>query len=245
MSRARQTLSALMVVIGVAIIVTTLARGGGPLAQGLLFGTLFVLAILSIVSLVLRFRRSTGIERRQMKLFVFAGVLVVAFPLIGETALEKVLPATDVLFAVAVAMPPVAIGVAVLRYRLYDIDRLISRSVTYGLLTAVLLGVYVGAVTALTAVTATAAGNSPIAVAAATLLAAAAFQPARRRIQAIVDRRFNRAAYDAARTMDDFRTQLRDEVDLVAIHDRVAGVLDSTVQPTHRTLWLRPVEHRQ
>ena len=204
-----------------------------------LFFTLLALGLCALVSLALRFRRSRDLERQQLKLFLFSGVLMVVLPIGEEMGLERLLPETNLFFAVAIGLPPVAIGVAVLRYRLYDIDRLISRTLSYALLTGLLLALYLGAVTALTAVTAPVTGDSPLAVAAATLLAAAAFGPARRRIQAIVDRRFNRARYDAARTVEAYRGSLRDHVEIAALTTELLGAVDKTVQPIKTVLWLR------
>jgi hypothetical protein len=203
------------------------------------FAVVLGLAVCAIVSLVLRFRRSRGIERQQMKMFVFAGALTVALPVIDAVGLSRFLPESNALFAIAISLPPLAVGVAVLRYRLYEIDRLISRTLTYALLTAVLLALYLAAVTALTAVTAPITKESPVAVAAATLLAAAAFGPARRRIQRIVDRRFNRGSYDAARTLEQFRAHLRDELDLESISTSVQTAMNGTVEPARSLVWLR------
>jgi hypothetical protein len=206
-----------------------------------LLGGLLAMAACAVVSLVVRFRRSRGVERQQMKLFVFACTLMAAQMLLSDPLLEKVLPqgVESALFALAIALPPVSIGLAVLRYRLYDIDRLISRSVSYALLTAVLLGLYLGAVTVMSAVGAGVAGQSPAGVAVATLLAAAAFGPARRRIQSLVDRRFNRDRYDAERIVGGYRQRLRDEVELQKVTDELVTAVRSTVQPTAATLWLR------
>jgi hypothetical protein len=137
---------------------------------------------------------------------------------------------------------PVALGIAVLRYRLYDIDRLINRTLVYGLLTAVLGGVYAGVVLVLGQLL----GQelSSLAVAGATLAAAALFQPARRRIQQAVDRRFNRRKYDAARTVEAFSARLRDEVDLDTLSAELLAVVDQTMEPTRASLWLRPSDKR-
>ena len=136
---------------------------------------------------------------------------------------------------------PVATGIAVVRYRLYDIDRLINRTLVYGLLTALLGAVYAGTVLVLGQVFGGVGGNPPSwAVAGATLAVAALFQPARRRIQAVVDRRFNRRRYDAARTVDGFSARLRDEVDLDTLSAELLAVVDQTMQPTTASVWLRP-----
>ncbi|HEV2920452.1 MAG TPA: hypothetical protein VG673_14585, partial [Actinomycetota bacterium] len=138
---------------------------------------------------------------------------------------------------VYIAIVPVAIGAAILRYRLYDLDRIISRTLAYGLLTILLALGYAAVV--LVAGRLLPRGSS-LAVAAATLAVAAAFQPARRRIQAAVDRRFNRHRYDAARTIDAFSARLRGQVDLDTLSAELLAVVDQTVQPTAAGLWLRP-----
>jgi hypothetical protein len=128
------------------------------------------------------------------------------------------------------------VAVAVLRYRLWDLDRLVSRTVTYALVTALLIVPYLLVVPAASRL---AAGSGSLAVAAATLAVAALFQPLRRRVQDLVDRRFNRRRYDAARTLDRFAARLRDQVDLDALHGELLGVVDQTMQPTRASLWLR------
>jgi hypothetical protein len=140
-------------------------------------------------------------------------------------------------FGIMFACVPAAALCAVLRYRLWDLDRLISRTVAYALVTALLLIPYL---LILPAADRLAGGAGSLAVAAATLVAAAAFSPLRRRVQSLVDRRFNRRRYDAARTVDAFATRLRDQVDLDALHTELLGVVHQTMQPTRATLWLRP-----
>jgi hypothetical protein len=134
---------------------------------------------------------------------------------------------------------PVSVAVAVFKYRLYDIDRLINRTLVYGLLTALLIGVYAGLVFLLGGLLDPATGDSALAVAASTLAVAALFQPARRRVQELVDRRFNRRRYDAARTLERFSGRLRDQVDLDTLSAELLGVVDHTVQPASASLWLR------
>ena len=207
-----------------------------------LFYPLFVAAVASVA---VRFRRAQGVERQQLKWFVYATVGVVVGFALGSGILEVVADPNellvDLLFSVPVIGWPVALGIAILRYRLYDIDRLINRTLVYGLLTALLAGVYAGAVLVLGQVFGGVGGDPPSwAVAGATLAVAALFQPARRRIQAVVDRRFNRRKYDAARTVDAFRARLRDELDLDALSTELLGVVDQTMQPTRSSLWLRP-----
>ncbi len=205
---------------------------------------LLVVTILAAASMVVRFRRARGEERQQLKWFTSAPVLsVLVWLLLIVTGVADRLPAAlgiPVLLVWLVAVPA-AIGVAMLRYRLYDIDRLINRTVVYGLLTALLGGGYAGLVLMLGQLF---GRSSSVAVAAATLTVAAAFQPARRRIQAAVDRRFNRRRYDAARTIAAFSARLREEIDLDSLSAELLGVVDQTMEPTNATLWLRPSPDR-
>ena len=190
------------------------------------------------VCVVLRFRSSRGVQRQQLR-WVAAGAAgaVVGLVLSVPGALGLLPSATSHLTYVALLCPPVAIAVAVLRYRLWDLDRLISRTVTYALITALLVLPYLLIVPAATRL---AEGAGSLAVAAATLAAAAAFQPLRRRVQALVDRRFNRRRYDAARTLEGFAARLRDQVDLDALHAELLAAVEQTMQPTRASLWLRP-----
>jgi hypothetical protein len=197
----------------------------------------FVCILAAAVCVVLRFRASRGTERQQLR-WVAAGAIVAAagpvvlLPL--EALVFDVVPnafAVPLLFA-----PPLAIAVAVLRYRLWDLDRLVSRTVTYALVTALLVVPYL---LILPATTRLAAGSGSLAVAAATLAVAALFQPLRRRVQRLVDRRFNRPRYDAARSVEGFATRLRHQVDLDALHGELLAVVDQTMQPTRAWLWLR------
>jgi hypothetical protein len=211
------------------------ANQTGPLAAIVTSLSLFLVAA-AVISLVVRFRRSQGVERQQLKWFTYAGALVLLTPL-GSLFF----PSLGNRFFVVVIALPVAVGIAILRYRLYDIDRLINRTLVYGLLTALLAGVYAGAVLILGQMFGGVSGDPPTwAVAGATLTVAALFQPARRRIQAVVDRRFNRRKYDTAKTVEAFSARLRDEVDLDALTAELLVVVDQTMQPTRASLWLRP-----
>jgi hypothetical protein len=199
----------------------------------LLPGQLLLLAT-ALVSVALRLRQARGEERQQVKWFVYTVVTVIVLFIGGI-----------VVFGAGVLFPlfgliPVSVAVAVFRYRLYDIDRLINRTLVYGLLTAVLVGVYAGLVFLLGRLLDPATGDSALAVAASTLAVAALFQPARRRLQELVDRRFNRRRYDAARTVERFSGRLRDQVDLDTLSTELLGVVDQTVQPVSASLWLRP-----
>jgi hypothetical protein len=211
------------------------------LAASTAFLLLGVLGLASVASLVVRFRRARGEERQQLKWFTY-GAAVLAL-LLAVSAASQTLSGRvpDLVVAAALAAPPLAIGVAVLRYRLYDIDRIINRTLVYGALTVLLAVVYVGIVLTLGQLFGGLGEDPPSwAVAAATLAVAALFQPARRRIQQAVDRRFNRRKYDAAKTVEAFSARLRDEVDLDVLAAELLAVADQTMQPTTAALWLRP-----
>jgi hypothetical protein len=199
----------------------------------LLGGQLLVLAV-ALLSLVLRLRRARGEERQQVKWFVYTVVTVIVLFIAGIVVLGA-----GYLFPLF-GLVPVSVAVAVFKYRLYEIDRLINRTLVYGLLTGLLVGVYAGLVFLLGRLLDPATGDSALAVAASTLAVAALFQPARRRLQAVVDRRFNRRRYDAARTVERFSDLLRDHVDLDTLSAELLTVVDRTVQPASASLWLRP-----
>ena len=201
------------------------------------WGVLFACIPVAAVSLVLRFRASRGTERQQLRWVAAGATGAAAGPALLLPLQALGLGPTDA-FAIPLLLSlPVAIAVAVLRYRLWDLDRLVSRTVTYAAVTAVVL---IPDLLVLPAATHLAGGSGSLAVAAATLAAAALFQPLRRRIQDLVDRRYNRRRHDAARTLEVFATRLRDQVDLGALHTELLGVVDQTMQPTHAWLWLRP-----
>ncbi len=194
--------------------------------------------LLSVASLVLRFRRSRGEERQQLKWFVYAGVLIV-----GALFVPLLVPgaASSVLQLLVMPLLPVAVGVAIMRYRLYEIDLLINRTLVYGALTATLVLVYLISVVLLQLAFRILTGQeSQLAIVASTLAIAALFNPLRRRVQAFVDRRFYRHKYDAAKTLQAFSAKLRDETDLDALRDDLVGVVRETMQPAHVSLWLRP-----
>jgi hypothetical protein len=204
-----------------------------------LIGLLVVCTGAGVLSLVLRFRRSQGVERQQLKWFTYASALVFLVLALGQLVGEAAV--FDVLLGIGFALVPVAAGIAILRYRLYDIDRLINRTLVYGLLTAVLGGGYAGAVLVLGQLFGGVTGDPPSwAVAGATLAVAALFQPARRRIQAVVDRRFNRRKYNTATTIQAYSTRLRDQIDLDTLSTELLAVVDQTMEPTRVSLWLRP-----
>ena len=189
-------------------------------------------------SLVVRFRRAQGVERQQLRWVALAAALMLlAVPIVlAPVALESPI-LVDWASAVWVAVLPVAVGAAILRYRLYDLDRIISRTVAYGLLTLLLGGGYALVVLGLGQLL---GRESPLVVAAATLAVAALFQPARRRVQAVVDRRFNRRRHDTTRIIEGFGARLRHQVDLDTLTADLLAVVDQTMQPTQASLWLRP-----
>jgi hypothetical protein len=187
----------------------------------------------ALICMVLRFRAARGAERQQLR-WVAVGAAVAVLVLLPVPGRE-LLP--GFLTAVAVLAVPVSVAVAVLRYRLWDLDRLVSRTITYVLVTVLLAVPYL---LILPVAARVAEGAGSLAVAAATLAAAALFQPLRRRIQDLVDRRFNRRRYDAARTVEAFAARLRDQVDLDTLEAELLAVVDQTVAPTRASLWLRP-----
>jgi len=204
-----------------------------------------VLILAVLASVVVRFRRARGEERQQLKWFTFVVAADLVFiPGVGGVA-EQVAPVLGelVIFPVGVSMIPIAIGVAVLKYRLYDIDRVINRTLVYGLLTVLLGAVYTAGVFGLGQLLNPVTGESALAVATSTLAVAALFQPARRRVQAVVDRRFNRRRYDAAKTIEAFSTRLRDQLDLDTLSTELLAIVDQTTEPTQVSLWLRPSPH--
>jgi hypothetical protein len=191
-----------------------------------------------VVSLVLRFYRSRGEERLQLKWFAYAATLGFLAILLGGEG-----PVATLVWTVAPLSLPVSAGVAILRYRLYDIDVIINRTLVYGSLTAMLALVYFGGVTATQAIFRTLTGQQEqpqLAIVVSTLIIAALFNPLRRHIQAFIDRRFYRRKYDARKTLETFSAQLRNETDLEALSNDLVGVVRETMQPAHASLWLRP-----
>lgn len=209
------------------------------------------LFVVSAASLVVRYRRARGVERQQLKWLayaalllavVFVGTAVIFFsPLRAHDPGAPIPPAVfgGIPFILALAAIPVAVGVAILRYRLYDIDVLINRTLVYGAVTALLASTYFGAVVLIQTALRPFTAGSELAVAGSTLLVVALFQPLRRRVQDTVDRRFYRSRYDAARTLDAFSARLRDQVDLDSFSRELIDVARDTVQPAHAWLWLR------
>ncbi|MFL6106345.1 MAG: hypothetical protein ACJ72L_05230 [Marmoricola sp.] len=195
----------------------------------------------SSASLVVRYRRSRGVEREQLKWLALAGT-VVTVTIIVVMPLYDVLGSgtSNALIMLAVIGLPLAAGIAILRYRLYDIDLVINRTLVYGTLTALLAGVYLGSVLILQLALEKVTQGSGLAVAVSTLATAALVRPARTRIQSVVDRRFFRRRYDAARTLSEFGARLRDQVDLDALQHDLRAVVVETMQPAHVSLWTTP-----
>jgi hypothetical protein len=213
-------------------------------------GILPIAVLVTISSMIVRFRRSSGRERLQLKWVAYTAALTAASFLVSFMLPEPV-PQTlqDAVFFLGVAAfaaIPVAAGVAILRHRLYDIDVLINRTLVYGSLTLSLTAVYVGAVVSLQRLFRALTGQeSQLAVVASTLMIAALFGPLRRRVQGFIDRRFYRRKYDAAKTLEAFSTRLRDETDLETLNRDLVGVVSETVQPAHARLWLRDAKEER
>jgi hypothetical protein len=223
----------------------------GPIVPPGAAGVAFIVAmvaiypalVLAVVSLIVRYRRAGDEERQQLKWLLYALTVLVSGPvyfLVTQTG-----PGADgavvgeVLTIAGMLGVPVAIGIAITKHRLYEIDRVISRTVVYAVISALLVAVYAGGVFLLTPVVAGMGGGSELAVAASTLAVAAAFGPVRRRVQDLVDRRFNRARYDAQRTVSGFAGRLRDEVHLEDLRAELVGVVDEVMEPASASLWLR------
>ena len=201
-----------------------------------------LLGSVAVISLIVRFRRSRTAERKQLEWFVYALILVLFTNTASQILPTEMLPAIvrELLFVLTLEGLWVAIGIAILRYRLYDIDIIINRTLVYGSLTVMLVALYFGGIVLLQRVFVALTGErSTLAVVASTLLIAALFSPLRRRIQAFIDRRFYRRKYDAAKTLEAFSATLRDETDLEALNEDLVGVVRETMQPAHVSLWLR------
>ncbi len=264
--RWRPVVWAVTVVAGIAILATAVAPGRldahpfveNPLGLGGSFGEIARVAkevtevaailafLVSLASVVVRLRRSRGRERLQLKWVAYAAVLTTTS--FATSFLVGLLPSSqtvaDIFFlggVVGFTSIPVAAGIAILRYRLYEIDFLINRTLVYGSLTVMLVAVYAGSIVVLQGLLRTLTGQeSQLAIVASTLAVAALFTPLRRRVQAFIDRRFYRSKYDAAKTLEAFSARLRDETDLEALSAELVGVVRETMQPAHLSLWLHP-----
>ena len=181
---------------------------------------------------VLSWRRATGERRQQLKWLAGGAAITIGVGVFGNTYVPGV---AGQLLSVAIVALPVSIGVGILKYRLYDIDRIISRTLAYAIITGLLIGVYAALVLLATQVF---RFHTPVAVAAATLAAAALFNPLRRRVQLVVDRQFNRARYDADRTVAAFAARLKDAVDLDSVRDDLASAVHQALEPAHVSVWI-------
>jgi hypothetical protein len=209
------------------------------LSDPIMFAPYFAVLFASAVSLVVRFRRSAGVERQQIKWLAYTVSVIPVWFLVNPVIVDNpfLVGAIDALLFAGV---PVATAIAILRFRLYDIDVVINRTLVYGVLTATLAGVYFGSVVSLQYLFRSFTGQeSQLAVVASTLAIAALFHPLRRRIQAFIDRRFYRRKYDAVKTLEAFSVKLREETDLDALNGELVAVVEETMQPAHVSLWLR------
>ena len=220
--------------IGVGIVGDAMDAGGATLLNG----AAFVLVLCCAASVVVRLWRSRGDERQQLKWMTLAACFLAA-GMVVPTVVG--LDNTDVVFSLAMVQFPLAVGIALFKYRLYDIDRLINRTLVYAVLTIVLGASYVGLVLAGQTLFSSFAGGSNLAIAASTLVVAALFLPVRSRVQRFVDRRFYRRRYDAQRTLERFGARLREQIDLGTLEIDLRGVVSETMQPAHASVWLRSV----
>lgn len=227
--------------------------GAGPLLDAVnnLAQSLFAwLALVAVISVIVRYRRAAGTQRQQIKWFAFGATLLVVFILGGIALAQAVTPSgqdssssfiANLGFVLGFVMLPLGAGIGVLRYRLYDIDLIINRALVYGSLTALLAAVYFACVLGAQAVIQALTGARTLpayVIVGSTLLIAALFTPLRRRLQTGIDRRFYRRKYDAARTLEHFAATLRTETDLGELGKHLVGVVNATMQPAHASLWL-------
>jgi hypothetical protein len=206
---------------------------------------LFVAGLGAVVSLLVRFRRAGGDERQQIKWFASAAALTLVWIIVFGQASLRGLPEVIVALSTLLVIPsiPIATGIAILKYRLYDIDVIINRTLVYGSLTVMLALIYFGGVATTQAIFGALTGQEEqpqLAVVVSTLVIAALFTPLRRRIQSFIDRRFYRRKYDTRKTLEAFSAKLRNETDLDALSDDLVGVVRETMQPSHASLWLHP-----
>jgi hypothetical protein len=215
--------------------VTVVAPLGTAYNQALAVGLLVLLA--GGASMIVRFRRSGQEGRLQLKWFMYASAIAVVVIFVAAQLSNDPLLEWEVVFPLI----PVAVGIAILKYRLYDIDRLISRTLGYAIVTGLLVGLYAGLVLLATQVLSI---KSPVAVAASTLVAAALFTPLRRRVQRVVDRRFNRVRYDADQTVAAFAARLQEGAALDAVRSDLLAVVSTAVEPAHLSVWTAPATRR-
>lgn len=201
-----------------------------------------VLMPLALISLVVRYRRAGTLERSQIKWLAWAMGISLSL-LVASNLSPALLQPLGLAATLSISLVPIAIAFAILRYRLYDIDRIVNRTLVYGALTVMLVAVYVGGVAGLQYLFRTLTGQEQqpqLVIVATTLLIAALFNPLRRRIQTFIDQRFYRRKYDAAKTLEEFNARLRDETDLETLSGDLLRVVRHTMQPEHASLWLRP-----
>jgi hypothetical protein len=206
------------------------------------FPLMLLCGLASVVSLIVRFRRSRGVERQQLKWFTYAGTTTLA--LLLSTELVAVPATWQVVIMPLVAAIPVSVGIAILRYRLWDIDIIIRRTLVYSTLTFILALIYIGCIVVIRTLVAPLTGGSELAIVASTLAIAALFTPLRRRIQTIIDQRFYRRKYDAAKVLAAFGATVRDETNLDALTNAMLLVVDETVQPEFVGLWQPQIHER-
>ena len=212
------------------------------------FNVISLLGLIAVASLVFRYRAGGTEQRAQIRWFLLAGVFLIFSLVLDEVVLDAValdMPVLEGAIELAVLLVgllglPVATTVAILKYRLYEVDVVINKTLVYGSLTLVLAALYAGLVVGLQRLLPTAASDSDFTVAAATLAVAGAFRPLRARLQALIDRSFYRRRYDVSATLGDFAAHVRDQVDLDSLSDELVRVVGSTMQPAHASLWLRP-----
>ena len=233
---------------GLDLIENPLGIEGSPIGRKPVQALIFTGGLVASGTLILRLRRGSWVERQQIKWLAYAAAAATGGSILTYTPPEAigarwVTSVGYVLLELGVIGIPVSIGIAILRYRLYEIDTLINRTLVYGALTVLLAVVYFGGVTATEAIFRTLTGQEQqpqLAVVVSTLVIAALFNPLRSRIQAFTDRRFYRSKYDAAKTLESFSAKLRDETDLNALSDDLVGVVREAMHPAHVSLWLRP-----
>ena len=204
--------------------------------------SILLAAGLGVAAIIVRFRRSVGDERQQLKWFLAASTPAAVLLPISLSPLASAFPLANLLSAATLPIVAVSIAIAILRYRLYDIDRIISRTISYGLITALLVTVFLVVNLGLQSVLSSVAKTNSVAVAGSTLLAAALFTPVRRRVQRLVDRRFDRARYDGERTAGAFSVRMRDATDLPTVTADLSGTVRKAMAPSSLVLWLRIAE---
>jgi hypothetical protein len=235
-------------IVGLDPIHNPLGIEGLPNLYELVQALMLTLLLVAATSQLVRLRRARGVEQQQIKWFAYAVVIassgsILTYVVPGAIGAPWIEAISYVPFVVGVVSVPISMGIAILRYRLYDIDLLINRTLVYASLTVMLALVYFGGVAAAQAISSalTSQEKQPqLAIVISTLVIAALFNPLRRRIQSFIDRRFYRKKYDARKTLEAFSAKLRDETDLDALSEDLVGVVRETMQPVHVSLWLRP-----